>query len=48
MFEIKISNPERERSHTMNLGTDIEENLYNRLEGIIAEFIYDSNIPNLK
>ena len=48
MFEIKISNPERERSHTMNLGIELEDKLYIKLESIITEFINDSNIPNLK
>ena len=48
MFEIKISNKERERSHTMNLGTELEEKLYIKLEDIITEFINGSNIPNLK
>ena len=48
MFEIKISNPERERSHTMNLGIELEDKLYDKLESIITEFINDSNIPNLK
>ena len=48
MFEIKISNPERERSHTMNLGIELEDKLYMKLESIITEFINDSSIPNLK
>ena len=48
MFEIKISNPKRERSHTMNLGIELEDKLYDKLESIITEFINDSNIPNLK
>ena len=48
MFEIKISNLERERSHTMNLGIELEDKLYDKLESIITEFINDSNIPNLK
>ena len=38
MFEIKISNSERERSHTMNLGTELEDKLYIELEGIITKF----------
>lgn len=48
MFEIKISNPERERSHTMNLGIELEDKLYSELEGIITEFINGGNTPNLK
>ena len=48
MFEIKISNSERERSHTMNLGTELEDKLYIELEGIITKFIDCSNVPNLK
>ena len=48
MFEIKISNPERERSHTINLGIELEDKLYDKLENIITEFINGSNIPNLK
>ena len=48
MFEIKISNSERERSHTMNLGTELEDKMYIKLESIITEFIDGSNIPNLK
>ena len=48
MFEIKISNPERERSHTMNLGIELENKLYIKLESIINEFIDGSNVPNLK
>jgi len=48
MFEIKISNSERERSHIMNLGVEVEENLYAKLESIITEFIDGSNVTNLK
>lgn len=48
MFEIKITNKDRERIHTMNLGTEIEEKLYLKINGFINEYIRGSNVSNLK
>lgn len=48
MFEIKITNKYRERIHTVNLGTEIEEELYFKIGKFINEYIDGSNVPKLE
>lgn len=48
MFEIKISNKDRERSHTVNLGTEVENRLYMKLENIVNEFVDGSTVSDFK
>ena len=43
MFEIKITNKDRERIHTMNFGTEIEEKLYFRVNELINGYMNGDN-----